>query len=103
MLRTETLTKIFHAEDLDTVALNKVNFFVTKGEFVSIMGPSGCGKTTLLNILGMLDTPTSGHFFFNNEEVSGLSDVRRTLLRREKFGFIFQSSELQTPRSLIWR
>lgn len=94
MLRIESLTKIFQAEDLETIALNQVNFHIAEGEFVAIMGPSGCGKTTLLNILGMLDNPTSGKYFFNNEDVSFYSDKQRTRLRGEKFGFIFQNYNL---------
>jgi putative ABC transport system ATP-binding protein len=94
MLRIESLTKIFHAENMETNALNQVNFHIGDGEFVAIMGPSGCGKTTLLNILGMLDNPTSGQYFFNNEDVSRYSDNQRTRIRRKKFGFIFQNYNL---------
>ncbi|MCK9204773.1 MAG: ABC transporter ATP-binding protein [Bacteroidales bacterium] len=94
MIKTISLTKIFHAEDLETIALNQINFQVRKGEFVAIMGPSGCGKTTLLNILGMLDNPTQGDYFFNHEKVSGYNETQRTRLRKEKIGFIFQNYNL---------
>ena len=74
--------------------MNDLNFEVTKGEFVAIMGPSGCGKTTLLNILGLLDTPTSGTYYLNGQDVSTLNERDRTFLRRGKIGFVFQSFNL---------
>ncbi len=94
MLRTEELTKSFRSDDVETLALNRVNLAVESGEFVAIMGPSGCGKTTLLNLLGLLDKPTSGKYWFDNQEVSQLSEVKRTKLRRGKIGFVFQSFNL---------
>lgn len=94
MLRTEELTKSFRSDEVETIALNRVNFAVDSGEFVAIMGPSGCGKTTLLNILGLLDRPTSGKYWFDNQEVSNLNELKRTRLRRGRIGFVFQSFNL---------
>lgn len=94
MIRTEQLTRSFNAEEVETVALNKVNLAVENGEFVAIMGPSGCGKTTLLNILGLLDRPTSGKYWFQGQEVSAMTELQRTRLRRGRIGFVFQSYNL---------
>jgi len=94
MIKTQNLTKIFQTEEVETSALNKVNFNVNKGEFVAIMGPSGCGKSTLLNIVGLLDNPTSGNFIFNDIEVSKMKEHDRTCLRKGNIGFVFQSFNL---------
>jgi len=94
MIRTKELTKFFRTEEVETTALNKVNFEVKEGEFVAIMGPSGCGKSTLLNILGLLDNPSEGEFFFLDEEVSKYSERQRANLRKENIGFVFQSFNL---------
>ena len=64
MIKTEKLTKIFRTEEVETFALNQVSVEVKNGEFVAIMGPSGCGKSTLLNIIGLLDNPSGGKYFF---------------------------------------
>ncbi len=94
MIRTESLVKIFHAEDIETNALNGLDLTVAKGEFVAVMGPSGCGKSTLLNILGLLDSPTSGKHFFLDEDVSRYNEKQRSKLRKERIGFIFQNYNL---------
>lgn len=94
IIKTENLKKTFRTSEVETIAINDLNFEVTKGEFVAIMGPSGCGKTTLLNILGLLDTPTSGTYYLNGKDVSTLSERDRTFLRRGKIGFVFQSFNL---------
>lgn len=94
MLRTEELSKVFRTDEVETTALNKVSFEVKSGEFVAIMGPSGCGKSTLLNILGLLDNPTSGQYFFLNNEVSGHSEKQRAKLRKQNIGFVFQNFNL---------
>jgi len=67
---------------------------ISQGEFVTIMGPSGCGKTTLLNILGLLDNPTEGSYRLNGTEVAQLNERQRTILRKGKIGFVFQSFNL---------
>lgn len=94
MLKTKDLKKVFTTEEVETTALNKVNFEVKEGEFVAIMGPSGCGKSTLLNILGLLDNPTDGDYFFLDEEVSNYSERQRANLRKCNIGFVFQSFNL---------
>jgi putative ABC transport system ATP-binding protein len=94
MLKTESLVKVFQTDNVETRALNKVNFQVLPGEFIAIMGPSGCGKSTLLNILGLLDAPTAGNYFFMEENVARFSEKQRAVLRKEKIGFIFQNFNL---------
>ncbi|MCK5839965.1 MAG: ABC transporter ATP-binding protein [Bacteroidales bacterium] len=94
MIRTKELTKIFRTEEIETTALNKVDLQIAKGEMVAVMGTSGCGKSTLLNILGLLDNPTNGEFYFNGNEVSRLSERNRTNLRKGNIGFVFQSFNL---------
>ena len=94
MIETKNLKKIYTTEEVETTALNNVNLRVKEGEFIAVMGPSGCGKSTLLNILGLLDNPTEGEFFFTNEEVGGYSEKQRTNLRKSNIGFIFQSFNL---------
>ncbi len=94
MIKTENLQKIFRTEEVETWALNDVNIEIAEGEFVAIMGPSGCGKTTLLNILGLLDNPTSGNYFLNGTDVSKFTENQRTDLRKGVIGFVFQSFNL---------
>jgi putative ABC transport system ATP-binding protein len=94
MIKTQNLTKAFQTEEIETLALNEVNFEVKKGEFVAIMGPSGCGKSTLLNIVGLLDNPTSGEYFFNGTNVAKFKESQRTNLRKGNIGFVFQSFNL---------
>ncbi|MDD5507723.1 MAG: ABC transporter ATP-binding protein [Bacteroidales bacterium] len=94
MIKTEKLTKIFRTDEVETIALSNVNLEIQKGEFVAIMGPSGCGKSTLLNILGLLDNPTEGNYFFIGQEVAGFSERQRARLRKENIGFIFQNFNL---------
>lgn len=94
MIRTEKLTKLFTTEEVQTKALNEVTLQVEQGEFVAIMGPSGCGKSTLLNILGTLDSPTSGSYFFEGKQVAQMNENQLTALRKGNIGFIFQSFNL---------
>jgi len=94
MIKTEKLTKIFRTEEVETYALNQVSVEVKKGEFVAIMGPSGCGKSTLLNIIGLLDNPSNGKYFFDNTEVGTYKERQRTQMRKGNIGFVFQSFNL---------
>lgn len=94
MLKTKNLSKVFRTEEIETSALNNVTLHVQKGEFMAIMGPSGCGKSTLLNILGLLDNPTGGEYYFDGKEVGGLKERQRTSLRKGNIGFVFQSFNL---------
>ena len=94
IIKTTNLTKTFRTSDIETIAVNNICLEIEKGEFVAIMGPSGCGKTTLLNILGLLDSPTSGSFMLNGSDVGTLGERDRTRLRRGKIGFVFQSFNL---------
>ena len=88
------IKKVFRTEEIDTWALREVSLEVKNGEFVAIMGPSGCGKTTLLNIMGLLDTPTEGTYMLNGKDVSQLPERERTNIRRGTIGFVFQSFNL---------
>ena len=94
MLQIENLTKVFRTDEVETHALSGVSLSIKEGEFVAIMGPSGCGKSTLLNIVGLLDNPTQGKLTFDGEEVARLSDRQRTIFRRGRVGFVFQSFNL---------
>jgi len=94
MIKTEQLVKVFRTDEVETTALNEVNLEIKRGEFVAIMGPSGCGKSTLLNILGLLDNPTGGKYFFVGNEVSRFSERQRARLRKENIGFVFQNFNL---------
>lgn len=94
MIKVENLSMLFSTEEVQTKALNEVTFEIEKGEFVAIMGPSGCGKSTLLNILGTLDSPTSGSYFFEGKQVEKMSENQLTALRKGNIGFIFQSFNL---------
>lgn len=94
MIQIQNLKKSFRTEEVETLALNKVNMNVEEGEFVAVMGPSGCGKSTLLNIIGMLDNPTEGSYRFAGHEVGGLKERQRTQLRKGNLGFVFQSFNL---------
>ena len=94
MIEAKNLKKIYTTEEVETTALNNVNLNVKEGEFVAIMGPSGCGKSTLLNILGLLDNPTEGNYFFAGEDVAGRTERQRANLRKGNIGFVFQSFNL---------
>lgn len=94
MIQLQNIKKVFRTEEIDTWALREVNLEVKDAEFVSIMGPSGCGKTTLLNIMGLLDTPTDGTYMLDGKDVSQLSERERTNIRKGTIGFVFQSFNL---------
>jgi len=102
MIECKDLKKIYKNGEIETVALDGVTFQIEKGEFVAIIGPSGSGKSTLMHILGALDTPTSGQYFLEGEEISSFSDNELSDLRRNKIGFVFQSFNL-LPRTTVLR
>ncbi|WP_423147748.1 ABC transporter ATP-binding protein [Rubrolithibacter danxiaensis] len=94
MIKITNLEKFYRTEEVETVALNKISIDVKKGEFVAVMGPSGCGKSTLLNILGLLDDLDSGSYLFNGIEVANFNERKRSELRKNNIGFVFQSFNL---------
>jgi len=94
MIKATNLEKHYCTDEMDIVALQKLSIEVEKGEFVAIMGPSGCGKSTLLNILGLLDEPDEGSYFFDGFEVTHIKEHKRAGLRKENIGFLFQNFNL---------
>jgi putative ABC transport system ATP-binding protein len=94
MINLQDISKVFTTRDVETRALTNINLTIEEGEFVSVMGPSGCGKTTLLNIMGLIETPTSGSYYFDNRIVSNLNERQRTDIRKESFSYVFQSFNL---------
>jgi putative ABC transport system ATP-binding protein len=86
--------KVYRTDEVETVALNGVNVELDQGDFVAVMGPSGCGKSTLLNIVGLLDNPSEGDYFFFDENVAKYSEAQRAAIRKRNIGFIFQSFNL---------
>ncbi len=94
MIRIENINKIYEGDTYEIQALKDISLNIDEGEFVSIMGRSGSGKTTLLNIIGFLDTPTSGSFYFGDIDVSKISAKRLWKYRRENIGFVFQNFAL---------
>jgi putative ABC transport system ATP-binding protein len=94
MIQLNNIKKVYSIEEVETWALREVNLEIKKGEFVAIMGPSGCGKSTLLNILGLIDNPTEGTYMLNEQDVSMLSESKRTDIRKGMIGFVFQSFNL---------
>ncbi len=100
-MNVSNISKTYKSENVETKALKNVSFKIKSGEFVAIIGPSGSGKSTLMHILGCLDTPTSGQYFFNGEDVSRLSDDELADIRKNKIGFVFQSFNLLRRTSVI--
>jgi putative ABC transport system ATP-binding protein len=94
VIQTRNLTKEFIRDEFHVIALKDVSLEIQKGEFVALMGPSGSGKSTAMNILGCLDTPTSGTYRFRGADVGSLTRDQRALLRRYYIGFVFQGYNL---------
>ncbi len=94
MLKLHNMYKVYSTDEVETVALDGVNLEIEQGDFVAIMGPSGCGKSTLLNIVGMLDNPSDGDYFFFDENIAKHSESQRSELRKQNIGFIFQNFNL---------
>jgi len=100
LIQAKDITKSFFNGDLETKVLHGLNFDIDAGEFVAIMGPSGSGKSTLMHILGFLDTPTTGEFYFNGQKTSELDDNQLAAMRGTTIGFVFQSFNL-LPRTSV--
>jgi len=94
LIRMEGLTKIFHAAEVETHALSRIDLEIRAGEFVAICGPSGCGKTTLLSIVGLLDSPSEGSYVLAGEPVATLTSGQRARVRSRAIGFVFQAFNL---------
>lgn len=94
MITINKLSKVFRTEEVETKALNEVSLTIHQGDFVTIMGPSGSGKSTLLNIVGLLDSATSGSYTLLNKEIVGLKEKQRAAIRKENIGFVFQNFNL---------
>lgn len=94
LIRLEGIAKVFVTDEVETHALCEVHLEVKRGEYVSIAGPSGCGKSTLLAILGLLDSPTEGHYRLDGRSVADLSVRERARIRNAEIGFIFQAFNL---------
>jgi putative ABC transport system ATP-binding protein len=94
VIRLDQIGKVFVSEEVETHALAAIDLSVQRGEYVSIAGPSGCRKSTLLSILGLLETPTSGQYLLNGHAVARLSGAERARTRNREIGFIFQSFNL---------
>lgn len=100
LIQLKDITKIYQNHFIKTKALDGINLEIKKGEFLAIMGPSGSGKSTLLHIMGLLDRPTSGQYFFEGKDVSYLSDDQLAEFRNRKIGFVFQAYNL-LPRICV--
>lgn len=94
LLRFRAVSRIYGHDETIVRALDRVDLEIADGDFVAIMGPSGSGKSTAMNILGCLDLPTEGHFYFRGVDVGQLSADQRALLRRHYIGFVFQGFNL---------
>ena len=102
LIRMQGVTRHYHMGDQKVVALAGVDFAIHAGELVAVVGTSGSGKTTLMNILGCLDTPTSGSYLLRGQAVAGLSDDELSRLRNREIGFVFQNFQLLS-RADAWR
>ena len=94
MIKIKNISKIFQTEEVETKALNAVSITINQGDFVTIMGASGSGKSTLLNIVGLLDSASSGSYELLNQEMMGLKEQQKAKFRKENIGFVFQNFNL---------
>ncbi len=101
MIELKDVRKIYHTDEIETLALSQVNIEIKEGEFVGIMGPSGCGKSTLLNIMGLLDTPSEGDIQIGENQINGWGDIKLAKFRNDTIGFIFQSFHLINDLKVI--
>jgi len=101
MIRLQDITKVYPMGKRELTVLSGVNLHIERGELVAIMGPSGSGKTTILNLIGCLDTPTSGSYYLEDREVSRLSSGELAQVRGKKIGFVFQTFNLLSRLSAL--
>ena len=101
IIKTNNIKRVFEVGSETVHALKGINLNVESGEFISIMGPSGSGKTTLMNIIGCLDTPSSGDYFLNNQLVNDLNEDQLAIIRNKEIGFVFQSFHLLAKNSAL--
>ena len=101
IIKTNNIKRVFEVGSETVHALKGINLNVESGEFISIMGPSGSGKTTLMNIIGCLDTPSSGEYFLNNQLVNDLNEDQLANIRNKEIGFVFQSFHLLAKNSAL--
>jgi putative ABC transport system ATP-binding protein len=101
VIQIENIHKTYHTGEVDVQAVRGVSLQIAKGEFVAIMGASGSGKSTMMNILGCLDRPTSGHYFLDGTDVSELSREELADIRNQKIGFVFQGFNLLSRTSAL--
>lgn len=94
MIELKNLSKVYRSHNVETIALNNISLRIRQGEFVAVMGPSGCGKSSLLNVIGMLDTPNQGQYFFKQEDISQATEAQLVHQRKSHVGFIFQNFNL---------
>jgi putative ABC transport system ATP-binding protein len=94
LIQVENITRVFHVGGEEVRALRGVSFNIRRGEWVAIIGQSGSGKSTMMNVLGCLDTPTSGRYMLNGKDVSRMSDDELAVIRNVEIGFIFQTFQL---------
>lgn len=101
LIELENITKTYFLGEMDVPVLKGINLSISKGEYVALMGASGSGKSTLMNILGCLDRPSSGNYFFDGDELGRASGDRRAMVRNQKIGFVFQSFNLLARTSAL--